>query len=140
LSASVVPVGLNSAGQMNIPDPSLAGWYGLGPAPGAQGPAVLVGHVDTYKGPAVFYRLTGLRRGDVVEVVRADGSRVKFTISRITTVKKTAFPSYAVFAPTATADIRLITCTGTFEPNALSYLDSLIAWGHLTPPPQPRTG
>jgi hypothetical protein len=138
LSARVVPVGLDSAGQMRIPNPTLVGWYRLGPAPGALGPAVLAGHVDTYHGPAVFYRLTGIRRGDKVRVIRADGSRFSFIISKITIVKKTAFPTKAVFDPTNNADIRLITCTGTFDTTTLSYLDSLIAWGHPAPSQRER--
>ena len=131
LSARVVPGGLDSAGQMEVPDPSVAGWYRRGPAPGALGPAVIVGHVDTYKGPAVFYRLTAIRRGDEVRIVRADGSRSRFVISRVTVVRKATFPSEAVFGPTRNAGLRLITCTGTFDTNTLSYLDSLIAWGHF---------
>jgi sortase (surface protein transpeptidase) len=132
LSARVVPVGLDLTGQLEIPGPSLAGWYQLGPAPGAQGAAVIVGHVDNYLGPAVFYRLTGIRPGDQVHIVRADGTRATFVISKVTTLKKTAFPTKEVFAPTTTATIRLITCTGPFNTSVRSYVDSLIAWGYAT--------
>ncbi len=132
LSARVVPVGLSETGQVAVPNPSVAGWYRLGPAPGAEGPAVLVGHVDTVDGPAAFYRLTAIRIGDVVLVIRADGSRARFVISRVTVVKKTAFPTRAVFGPTSGADIRLITCTGQFDPSSHHYVDSLIAWGVAT--------
>jgi sortase (surface protein transpeptidase) len=110
----------------------MAGWYRLGSAPGAIGPAVIVGHVDTYKGPAVFYRLTAVRPGDQVLVVRADRSRARFVITRVTTVNKAAFPTTAVFAPTPAASIRLITCTGTFNLHSRHYVDSLIAWGVAT--------
>ena len=129
LSARVVPVGLTGTGRVQMPDPSVAGWYRLGPAPGAVGPAVLVGHVDTLQGPGVFYRLTAVRAGDQVVVVRADGSRARFVISGVTVIKKTAFPTSAVFAPTRADTIRLITCTGQFDPSIHHYLDSLIAWG-----------
>jgi hypothetical protein len=57
-----------------------------------------VGHVDTYQGPAVFYRLTGVRRGDEVQVVRADGSRSTFVITKVTVVQKAVFPCNAVTA------------------------------------------
>ena len=129
LSARVVPVGVDTAGHMEMPAPTLVGWYKLGPAPGALGPAVLVGHVDTYTGPAVFWRLTGVRPGDKVQVLRADGSWASFVITKVTTVNKATFPSQAVFGPTAGAAIRLITCTGPFNPASGHYLDSLIAWG-----------
>jgi sortase (surface protein transpeptidase) len=129
LSARVVPVGLSGQGQLEVPAPTVAGWYRLGPAPGAVGAAVIVGHVDTYTGPAIFYRLTAVRPGDDVVVVRADGSESRFVISGVTVVRKAAFPSKAVFGPTEGAAIRLITCTGPFNPNSRHYLDSLIAWG-----------
>jgi sortase (surface protein transpeptidase) len=90
---------------------------------------VIVGHVDTYKGPAVFYRLTAVRAGDEVVIVRADGTRSTFVLSAVTVVRKAVFPTQEVFAPTPTASIRLITCTGTFDLRSRHYIDSLIAWG-----------
>ena len=134
LSATVVPVGLDRAGRMKMPQPSVAGWYRPGTAPGVPGPAVLVGHVDSQQGPAVFYRLSGVRLGEKVQVVRADGSTSMFTIGKITVVSQTDFPSRAVFARTGRASIRLITCTGPFDTDTGSYADSLIVWGHATPP------
>lgn len=133
LSASLVPVGLDSAGHMKMPHPSVAGWYRPGTAPGGLGPAVLVGHVDSYHGPAVFYRLSGVRLGERVQVERANGSTSTYTIGKITVVSKTNFPSQAVFARTRRATIRLITCGGPFDTGTSSYLDSLIVWGHATP-------
>jgi hypothetical protein len=80
----------------------------------------------------VFYRLTAARAGDEIDVVRADGSRSRFVISEVTVVNKAAFPSDAVFAPTPDAAIRLITCTGVFNPRSHHYIDSLIVWGAAT--------
>ena len=133
LSARVVPVGLDRAGQMKMPHPSVAGWYRSGTSPGVPRPAVLVGHVDSHHGPAVFYRLSGVRLGQKVQVERADGSTSAFTIGKITVVSKTDFPSQSVFARTGRATIRLITCTGPFDTDTSSYVDSLIVWGHATP-------
>jgi sortase (surface protein transpeptidase) len=96
------------------------------------GPAVLVGHVDSRSGAAVFYRLTAVRAGDEIDVVRADGSRSRFVISGVTVVEKAVFPSDAVFAATPDAAIRLITCTGAFNPRSHHYVDSLIVWGAAT--------
>jgi sortase (surface protein transpeptidase) len=92
-----------------------------------------VGHVDSYSGPAVFYRLSGVRLGEKVQVVRADGSTSAFTIGKITVVSKTDFPSRAVFARTRRDTIRLITCTGPFDTHTSNYSDSLIVWGQATP-------
>jgi hypothetical protein len=134
LSAHVVPIGLDRSGHLRMPRPSLAGWYRPGTDPGGRGPAVLVGHVDSYRGPAIFYRLSGARVGETVHVERADGSRSDFTITKISVVSKTDFPSQAVFAHTRRATIRLITCTGSFDTDTSSYTDSLIIWGQATPP------
>jgi hypothetical protein len=133
LSADIVPVGLDGNGAMEIPTPTLAGWYRLGPAPGAVGPAVLVGHVDTRSGPAVFYRLTAIHVGDIIVVDRADRSRARFVVTGVTVVKKAVFPLDAVFGPTQGPSLRLITCTGPFDPASHHYVDSLIVWGVPAP-------
>ena len=36
------------------------GWFKLGPSPGQVGSAVILGHVDDRRGPAVFFRLRSL--------------------------------------------------------------------------------
>jgi hypothetical protein len=128
LKAAVVAVGVGVDGSIDVPTPSIAGWYRLGAAPGAAGPAVLVGHVDWMSGPAVFYDLTGVRAGDEVLVGRADGSVVRFVVNRISEVRKAAFPTNAVFAPTIRPALRLITCWGAFDAHSRHYLDSLIVW------------
>src|SRR3954469_6635226 len=130
LSARVVPVGLTNTGHIDMPHPSVVGWYRPGlPADAASRPAVLIGHVDSQHGPAVFYRLSGVRPGETVNVLRADGSRSRFVISKVTVVSKVNFPTQAVFGPTRRAVIRLITCTGPFDADS-GYADSLIVWGH----------
>jgi hypothetical protein len=51
-----------------------AGWWRDGPEPGERGPAVIVGHLDSKRGPAVFFRLTDLTSGVHIFVDRADGT------------------------------------------------------------------
>ena len=81
----------------------VAGWYAPGTRPGDPGSAVILGHVDSKSsGPAVFYRLPELRRGDRVEVVRADGSRVRFAVQRVQKYPKARFPTADVYYPTLT--------------------------------------
>jgi hypothetical protein len=62
----------------------------------AIGPAVMVGHVDSLDGPAVFGRLAGLEVGEVVAVDNADGTKVSFVVSSVTRYPKDSFPSDAV--------------------------------------------
>lgn len=64
--APVVVRGLTRAGAVDPPPyttPGVAGWYGAGPAPGAEGAALIVGHVDTATRPAVFYPLSTVAPG-----------------------------------------------------------------------------
>lgn len=133
MSAVVVPIGLAPDGSMAVPPSTVAGWYRLGPTPGAVGPAVLVGHVDSRAGPAVFYRLTAVRVGDILVVVHADMTRTRFSVSAVTVVRKSRFPTADVFAPTDKAALRVITCTGEFDAARGSYLDSLIVWATAEP-------
>lgn len=133
LAARVVPVGVASDGSIAVPRPAVAGWYRLGPAPGEVGPAVIVGHIDSRTGPAVFYRLNAVQAGDIIDITRADGTAASFTVEGITRVRKTRFPTAAVFAPTAVPTLRLVTCTGTFDRASGNYLDSLIVWAAAAP-------
>ncbi|MGI8666340.1 MAG: class F sortase [Jatrophihabitans sp.] len=134
VSSSLVSLGLASDGTLQVPsDFSKAGWYSSGAYPGdANGPpALIVGHVDNYKGPAVFYRLKQLATGDRVLVPRADGSTATFVIYKTENYLKTSFPAQAVYAPTQRPELRLITCTGQFDSNARSYLSNFVAYAYL---------
>jgi sortase (surface protein transpeptidase) len=138
-SAPVDPLGLNGDGTLQVPlDFGRAGYYTGRPPPGATGPAIIVAHVDSKSGPAVFARLRDLRPGDEVTVTRADGSDVGFVIDRLESHPKNAFPTAAVYDPTPGATLRLITCGGSFDRRAGHYRDNLIAFAHYTtatPPP-----
>ena len=109
-----------------------AGWYAPGPRPGDPGSAVILGHVDSTSGPAVFYRLRQLRPGDRVEVVRADGSRVRFAVERVEQYPKRRFPTDEVYYPTLSPRLRLVTCGGTFDRARRSYRDNVIAFATLS--------
>ena len=71
----------------------VAGWFAEGPRPGQPGPAVVLGHVDSRTGPAVFYRVAALPRDAQVVVDRADGSTVAFRVSSTQRVPKVDFPT-----------------------------------------------
>jgi sortase (surface protein transpeptidase) len=110
-----------------------AGWYAPGTRPGDPGSAVILGHVDSKRGPAVFYRLRELRRGDLVEVARADGSSVRFAVERVEQYDKRRFPTAEVYYPTLTPELRLVTCGGTFDATAGHYRSNIIVFAALRP-------
>ena len=126
----LVPLGLDHNGAMKTPDPADVGWYSRGPSPGALGPAIITGHV-TWNGPAVFYRLGTMRRGDQVSVTRKDGKTAVFTVTRVTQFSKSRFPSQAVYGPIDHAGLRLITCGGTYDAARHKYLDNVVVFAKL---------
>ncbi len=133
VDAPIIPLGLDGSGALEVPDDvDDTGWWTGGPEPGEQGPAVIAGHVDSTRGPAVFYRLGELQPGDLVDVIRTDGSRVEFTVQRIERHTKAAFPTESVYAPTAGAELRLVTCGGAFDRSSGHYVDNVIVFAVRT--------
>jgi sortase (surface protein transpeptidase) len=132
-STHIVGLGLAKDGSLEVPrDPSAPGWFAPGPSPGQFGPAVIAGHVDSDNGPAVFYRLGHLRRGDHVKVTRQDGATANFVIDRVHSYQKTRFPTRAVYGNTTNrAELRLITCSGQYD-EKLGYLANTVVFAHLT--------
>jgi sortase (surface protein transpeptidase) len=110
---------------------AVAGWYAPGTRPGDPGSAVILGHVDSKRGPAVFFRLHHLSRGDTVTITRADGSSVRFAVQRIEQYPKDRFPTDEVYYPTLTPTLRLVTCGGEFDATAGHYRSNLIVFATM---------
>ncbi len=132
VNSSLQRLGLNRDGTIRVPDRwGRAGWYAEGPRPGQVGPAVVLGHVDSRDGPAVFYRLRELRRGDEIIVDRRDGTRLVFVVRRVERHAKTRFPTDDVYLPTLEPTLRLVTCTGAFDAATRHYRDNLVVFADL---------
>lgn len=128
----IVPLGLTRTGALEAPaNYDTIGWYRRGPTPGEIGPAVLAGHVDSPSGPAVFWHLGALRRDMVVKVLRADGSIAVFTIDTVRSYPRDQFPTTAVYGSAPRAELRLITCGGTYDDGTDSYSNNVIVFAHL---------
>jgi hypothetical protein len=128
----LLDLGVDAAGAMDVPaDGALAGWYTLGPTPGALGPAVIAGHVDMNGQPAVFFRLGTLRVGDEVLVPRADGRTAMFSVTRVAKYAKADFPTASVFGSIDYAGLRLITCGGAFDQSTRHYTDNVVVFAKL---------
>jgi sortase (surface protein transpeptidase) len=109
----------------------VAGWYAPGTRPGDPGSAVILGHVDSKRGPAVFFRLRELRQGDDITITRADGSSVRFAVDRTEQYDKRRFPTDAVYYPTLASELRLVTCGGEFDATAGHYRSNVIVFATL---------
>lgn len=135
VDAPVMKLGLNPNGSVQVPpldDHNLAGWYTGSVMPGQSGAAVMLGHVDSWSGGSVFFKIKNLERGDKVGVVRADGTEAIFTVDGLQKAAKVAFPASAVYGNPGYPALRLITCGGPFNSATGEYLDNIIIYAHLT--------
>lgn len=135
VDAAVEQVGLNPDDTVAVPtDPSDAGWYRYSVPPGELGPAVVLGHVDADRiGPAVFYSLGRLARGDRIEVTRSDGTVATFLVSMVAEFAKDAFPTGAVYGATNQSALRLITC-GDWDAAAHTYRGNTVVFADEASP------
>jgi hypothetical protein len=134
VDAEIGPVGKAADGSIQVPEQwDDVGWYDGGARPGEPGPAVLLGHVDSTSGPAVFVRLPQARPGTVIEVVGADGSVQRFAVDRVQSFPKTRFPTEEVYLPGLEPELRLVTCGGRFDRTTGHYVDNVVVWASLVP-------
>jgi hypothetical protein len=145
LRAWIIPLGQAPDGAPAVPSlrtPLLTSWYDRGPTPGAAGTAIIFGHVDAATtGPAVFYNLGRLRRGDLVYVTLADRRTGLFRVYAAELYAKSAFPP-VIYGPTWWPTLRLITCGGRFDPATGHYLANTVVFaeyvGASSVSPRPR--
>jgi hypothetical protein len=132
LSVSLSNLGLNADGTVEVPDNIVEpGWFRLGPTPGQLGSAVILGHVDNYTGPGVFFELRTLAARDEVDVTLADGVVATFSVDSVAMYPKSAFPAERVYASHGSSTLQLVTCGGTFDPRSGSYLSNVVVYSSL---------
>ncbi|WP_433251594.1 class F sortase [Streptosporangium sp. CA-135522] len=121
-------------GQIELPPyekPGTAGWVKDSAVPGEEGPAVILGHVDTKTAPAVFFKLKQIREGQVVKIVRSDGKVAQYRVDSVEQVGKDRFPADKVYLEDG---LRLITCGGNFDWDKHEYRDNVIVYATLVKP------
>ena len=139
ISQHLLRLGVHADRTVEVPAPSDAaypGWFRLGPTPGQVGSAVILGHVDSLQGPAVFYELRFLRPGNHVDVGRQDGAVAHFEVRKVATYPNQRFPAHQVYASHGYAALNLVTCGGVYRPDT-GYQSNVVVYTrlvHLTPP------
>jgi hypothetical protein len=133
VDARVVSLGLNSDSTLQVPTNATdAGWWSGGAAPGGRGAAVIVGHVNWGGNEGVFGRLHELLPGQGVLVTNRDGVTDHYRVTSTAVYPKVSFPTGLVYGPLPYRGLRLITCSGSFDPNTGHYADNLIVFARLT--------
>jgi LPXTG-site transpeptidase (sortase) family protein len=133
VSTDLVELGKNDDGSLEVPDDyTHAGWYRYSPTPGEIGPAIIAGHVDNYLGPAVFFRLKDLQKGQPIYVTRQDGDVVHFTVDGVQLFEQDNFPTDAVYGNIDYPGLRLITCGGTYSAFTNRYSHNVVVYASYT--------
>jgi Sortase domain len=135
VSSILLHLGVNADGTIQVPSlitgADEAAWYEYSATPGQIGASVIEGHLDSYDGPAVFFRLGALRPGDSVDVTLADGITAVFRVTGVRQYAKSDFPARTIYGATDYAALRLITCGGAFDYATGHYLSSTVVFAAL---------
>ena len=119
VNGPVLTMGLEEGG---IPEVPLNGqdiaWYDFSSMPGDGSNAVFAAHINWGGAPGVFADLSDLKPGDTVSLISQDGRDYTYEVFRNFAVDPFDPESLKVMSPTDTDTITLITCGGSWLPDA----------------------
>jgi Sortase domain len=124
IDAVVEPVGTRH-GALEVPDAGRAGWYEGGARPGEPGRAVVIGHLDTRRGPGLFARVPTLNAGAEVTVTDHRGEVRRFSTIGVAQVRKDSFPTEFVYGSAERPVLVLVTCGGPYR-EGRGYRDNVL--------------
>ena len=135
VDAEIDPVGVQADGQMALPaDVDRVGWYRFGPAPGADGSAVIAGHVDDrVQGLGAMAPLREAAVGQEVQVTDDAGTTTRWRVLSRELIQKQVLPLDRLFARDGPPRLTLITCGGPFLPEFRSYRDNVVVVAERLP-------
>ncbi len=128
--ATVIDVGVEDNGDMEIPPADEVGWYGFGPTPGDVGSSVLAAHIAFDGQDGVFVDLDKLELGSIITVSYDDGSTADFEAVSKEQYEKEQLPRDAIFARDGDPRLVLITCGGDFNRQVRSYEDNVVIYAN----------
>ena len=133
VDAVIEDVGRIENGQMGVPqNPDNIGWFEPGVKPGAQGNAVMAGHIDSMTGPAVFYDLEKLKKGDEIIVHGKDDEVLRFVVTKTEKYPRNDSPVDDIFGFNYSSGLTLITCTGEFNRKAKTHEERFVVYTELS--------
>jgi LPXTG-site transpeptidase (sortase) family protein len=123
IDAPTVVMGVDADGTMQSPDnPVDVAWYSFSARPGQGSNVVMAGHLDWVNyGPAVFYRLKEGAPGAEIQLQLVDGTVAHYRVIDVTIYDEATAPVQDIVGPTEGEIVTLITCGGSFDPQAREY-------------------
>ena len=120
------PVGTRK-GEIEVPELGRAGWFQGGARPGEPGRAVVIGHLDTRRGPGLFARVPSVRVGAAMVITDRRGEVHSFEVVGRTQVRKDRFPTSEVYGGGARPVLVLVTCGGPYK-EGRGYRDNVLLY------------
>jgi sortase (surface protein transpeptidase) len=127
-NAPIISVGVNTVGELDVPDPTVVGWYEHSPTPGSAGASVLASHVDYNGVPGVFFYLSKLKPGATVTVTMSDSSEQTYVVREVALFDKDELPTDRVWTKDGAPSLVLFTCGGRFNSSRRSFEDNIVAF------------
>jgi hypothetical protein len=132
ITTAIGQLGLQANNEVQVPTSvHTVGWFRLGPTPGQIGSSVILGHVDSFRGPGIFFNIKSLSLGALIEATLADGVTAQFRVTRVVQYAKTSFPDALVYGSRAGRELNLVTCGGTFDHQTGSYESNIVVFSRL---------
>lgn len=108
-------------------------WFDKGVKPGDQGHAAIFGHLDSTCCPAVFYLISELHKGDIVNVAYKRGM-LRFKVMWQAVYPNNKLPVNYLFGRSKQRGLVLITCTGIFHTDGSGYDHKRVVYARLLLP------
>ncbi|WP_158282128.1 class F sortase [Salipaludibacillus keqinensis] len=132
ISTSVLPSGISNEGEFEVPSTGdTTVWFTNSFKPGANGNAVIAGHVDDFTGPAIFFTLKHASIGDLVIVEGEKNESFTFQVVSIESYPRRSAPIQQIFGYSSKPKLNLITCHGAYNRNKRTHEERLVIYTEL---------
>ncbi len=123
----------------NLPDGAIdapwnshdVGWYNGSIKPGSKaGVSLFLGHAFGYTAPGVFKDINNMEPGDSVEVEKGDGTIVSYVVDKVVEYPLESIDMREILyaSEKGTRNLRLMTCSGIFDPISHSYQSRTVVY------------
>ena len=128
VNSPIMNVGVNSQGEMDVPDGSTkyVGWYKYGTVPGRAGSAVMDAHVY-----AAFKKLKNVGIGSDIYVENAKGETLHFRVIASKAYPLSQVPMDTIFSDSSGTFLNLITCEGKYSVRSNTYSHRRVVYAQL---------